>query len=212
MKPGETEKEGFALPQGAAFVALAEIQPARAPDARGRRASACAADLVEEAALEKARAAAGGGARQGREAGPREGGRGRSRSCARRPRRSPARGQALGDLGTGLALEEAAFSLPEKTLSEPVRAPLGLGGAARAREEALRRGRARAAEGAARGRASRQQRQSELFRAFLIAAQGPLPDRAQRRRPTAARSARSSSLREGSGNAMHVEVRQTKDV
>ena len=31
-----------------------------------------------------------------------------------------ARGQPLGELGGGAALEEAAFSLPEKTLSEPV--------------------------------------------------------------------------------------------
>jgi hypothetical protein len=31
------------------------------------------------------------------------------------------RGQAVGDLGTGAALEAAAFALPEKTLSEPVR-------------------------------------------------------------------------------------------
>ena len=30
------------------------------------------------------------------------------------------RGKPLGDLGAGLALEQAAFSLPEKTVSEPI--------------------------------------------------------------------------------------------
>ena len=35
------------------------------------------------------------------------------------------RGQPLGELGTGKALDEAAFSLPEKALSDPVRAASG---------------------------------------------------------------------------------------
>jgi parvulin-like peptidyl-prolyl isomerase len=35
------------------------------------------------------------------------------------------RGQALGDMGTGAALEEAAFTLPQGALSEPVRVPSG---------------------------------------------------------------------------------------
>jgi peptidyl-prolyl cis-trans isomerase D len=56
MKAGETEKEGFALPQGAAFVSLVEVQPARLPvlaDVEDR----VRADLVEERAFAEARTA-----------------------------------------------------------------------------------------------------------------------------------------------------------
>jgi len=35
------------------------------------------------------------------------------------------RGQPLGDMGTGAALEEAAFSLPQGSLSDPVRTSAG---------------------------------------------------------------------------------------
>jgi parvulin-like peptidyl-prolyl isomerase len=79
------------------------------------------------------------------------------------------RGQALGDLGTGAALEEVAFSIPEKTLSDPVRAS---GGWAVLRvlekkpfdaaELARQKGQIAAA--------LRQQEQAELFRAFVVTA------------------------------------------
>jgi len=79
------------------------------------------------------------------------------------------RGLALGDLGTGLALEEAAFALPEKTLSAPVRTASGF-----AVLRVLEKKPFDAAEFARQKpqlrAALRQQRQSELFRAFLIAA------------------------------------------
>jgi parvulin-like peptidyl-prolyl isomerase len=79
------------------------------------------------------------------------------------------RGQPLGDLGTGRALEEAAFALPEKTLSAPVRTQSGW-----AVLRVLEKKPFDAAEferqKAALRAGLRQQRQAELFRAFLIAA------------------------------------------
>jgi hypothetical protein len=79
------------------------------------------------------------------------------------------RGQPLGDLGTGMALEEAAFTLPEKTLSAPVRTQSGW-----ALLRVLEKKPFDAAEfdrqKAGLRAGLRQQRQSELFRAFLIAA------------------------------------------
>ncbi len=147
LKPGQAEKEGFALPQGAAFVSLAEVQPARAPGARGRPRTRCGrTSWTRRPSRRRARPP------------PRSGRRRRRSASRRRPRPSglvrketPAltgRGQALGDLGTGGALEEAAFSLAEKTTERPRAHVLRVGGAARAREEALRRRGAREAEGA----------------------------------------------------------------
>ena len=167
LKPGETEKEGFALPQGAAFVSLAEVQPARAPELKDVR-DQVRADLVDEGAFAQARAAAAEVKARAETAGPREGGRrGLSRpqgdAGPHRPRAGPRRPRHGG------ALEEAAFSLPEKATSDPVRTSPGLGGAAGAREEAVRRRRAREAEGPI-AASLRQQKRSELFRAFVVAA------------------------------------------
>ena len=79
------------------------------------------------------------------------------------------RGQALGDLGTGAALEEAAFSLPEKATSDPVRTAAGWA-VLRVLEKkpfdpaelAKQKGQIAAS--------LRQQKQQELFRAFVVAA------------------------------------------
>jgi peptidyl-prolyl cis-trans isomerase D len=172
MKPGETEKEGFALPQGAAFVALAEVKPARAPELK-EVAERVREDLVQEKALELARAAAAAvrasADKQGLEKAA------TAQSLVRKE--TPAltgRGQPFGDLGTGIALEEAAFSLPEKTLSEPVRAPSGWA-LLRVLEKKpfdaaeLERQKPQLRSGL------RQQRRSELFRAFLMAARDRYP-------------------------------------
>ena len=123
MKAGETEKEGFALPQGAAFIALAEVQPARAPELEAVK-ERVREDLVQEAALEKARAAAADVRARAEKLGLEKAAA--SVSLVRKETQAlTGRGQPLGDLGTGMALEEAAVSLPEKTLSEPARASAG---------------------------------------------------------------------------------------
>jgi peptidyl-prolyl cis-trans isomerase D len=167
LKPGQAEKEGFALPQGAAFVSLAEIQPARPPKLEDVR-DKVRADLVEEAALEQARAAAAGVKAKADALGLEKA----AAAFSLVRKETPAltgRGQALGDLGTGAALEEAAFSLPEKTTSDPVRTASGwavLRVLERKPFDAAELGRQKGPIAAS----LRQQKQAELFRAFVVAA------------------------------------------
>jgi peptidyl-prolyl cis-trans isomerase D len=172
MKAGETEKEGFSLPQGAAFIALAEIQPARSPELE-EVAERVLEDLAQEAALERARATAAEVRAKAEKLGLEKA----AAAASLVRKETPAltgRNQPLGDLGSGMALEHAAFALPEKTLSEPVRTPTGW-----AVLRVLEKKPFDAAElerQKAQVRASlRQQRQSELFRAFLTAARDRYP-------------------------------------
>jgi peptidyl-prolyl cis-trans isomerase D len=166
MKPGQVEKEGFALPQGVAFVSLAEIQPSRAPELKDVR-DKVRADLVEEAALQQARTVAAGVRAKAETLGL-EKAAGAFSLVRKETPALTGRGQALGDLGTGAGLEEAAFALPEKTLSDPVRTASGW-----AILRVLERKPFDAAELAKQkgpiAASLRQQKQSELFRAFVVA-------------------------------------------
>ncbi len=167
MKPGEAEKEGFSLPQGAAFVALAEVKPAHAPglDEVKERVRE---DLVQEKALELAHEAAAAVRADASKLGL-------EKAAARHSlvrKETPSltgRGQPLGDLGAGIALEQAAFSLPEGTLSEPVRAPSGWA-VLRVLEKKPFDPAEFDKQKAQLHSSLRQQRRSELFRAFLVAA------------------------------------------
>jgi len=181
MKAGEVEKEGFALPQGAAFVELAEVQPARLPtleEAKDR----VRADLVRETAFERAHDIA----RQIRERAGKAGLERASAAFAVVRKETPAltgRGQPLGDLGLSVALDQVAFSLPEGELSEPLRAPGG--GAPVELSEGLRGGWAvlRVLERQPYDRDAfqsekprivatlQQQKQAEAFQAYIAAAQ-----------------------------------------
>jgi peptidyl-prolyl cis-trans isomerase D len=167
LAPGQAEKEGFALPQGAAFVSLLEIQKARAPELKDVREKV-RADLVEEGAFEQARTAALGVLAKAETLGLEKA----ASAVGLVRKETPAltgRGQALGDLGSGAALEAAAFSLPEKTTSDPVRTASGWA-VLRVLEKkpfdpaelAKQKGQIAAS--------LRQQKQSELFRAFVAAA------------------------------------------
>jgi peptidyl-prolyl cis-trans isomerase D len=167
LKPGEAEKEGFSLPQGAVFIALAEVQPARAPELKDVK-ERVRTELVDETALAKARAVASELRAKAETVGL-EKAAGALGLVRKETPSLTGRGQPLGDLGTGLSLEEAAFALPEKTLSAPVRTASGF-----AVLRVLEKKPFDAADFARQKpqlRASlRQQRQQELFRAFLIAA------------------------------------------
>ncbi len=119
LKPSEIEKEPFRVPRGMAFIALAEIKAPRIPDLTEVKEKV-KADIVEEGALAKARETAvllrARAEKEGLEKAA------LAEKLVRKE--TPAfvgRGQAIGDLGSGAALDEAAFALPEKTLSEPVR-------------------------------------------------------------------------------------------
>lgn len=123
LKPGEVEKDGFRVARGRAFIALAEVQPARAAELKdvsdtikaeigtekaSERARALAADVkakAEKTGLEKAALAVG--------------------LVRKETPGLVGRGQPLGDLGSGAALEEVAYALPEKKLSDPVRTSAG---------------------------------------------------------------------------------------
>jgi peptidyl-prolyl cis-trans isomerase D len=167
LKSGEAEKEGFSLAQGAVFIALAEVQPARAPELKDVK-ERVRGELVDEAALVRAHETAVELRAKAESAGLEK-----AASALQLVRKETpsltGRGQPLGDLGTGLALEEAAFALPEKTLSAPVRTQSGW-----ALLRVLEKKPFDAAEfdrqKAGLRSGLRQQRQSELFRAFLIAA------------------------------------------
>jgi peptidyl-prolyl cis-trans isomerase D len=167
LKQGEPEKEGFSVAQGAVFIALAEVQPARGPELQDVK-ERVRGELVDEAALAKAHETSVELRAKAESAGLEK-----AASALQLVRKETpsltGRGQPLGDLGTGLALEEAAFALPEKALSAPVRTLSGW-----ALLRVLEKKPFDAAEfdrqKAALRAGLRQQRQSELFRAFLIAA------------------------------------------
>jgi peptidyl-prolyl cis-trans isomerase D len=167
MKAGEVEKEGFSLPQGAAFIALAEIQPSRVPELKDVR-DKVRSDLVEAKALDAAKALAESVRAKAEKLGLEKA----ATAVGLVRKETPSltsRGQPFGDLGTGYALDEAAFSLEEKTLSEPVRTQSGW-----AILSVLERKPFDPVEFAKQKdqieAALRKQMQQELFRAYLLAA------------------------------------------
>jgi peptidyl-prolyl cis-trans isomerase D len=123
LKAGETDKEGFDVPRGYAFIAVAEIQPARAAELKDVQ-DKIKADLAEEKAFLKAK-------EQAQELKTRAAKADLEKSATALGlvrKETPAltgRSQPLGDLGSGAALDDVAFALPEKVLSDPVRVASG---------------------------------------------------------------------------------------
>jgi len=123
LKKGEVAKEPFALPTAYAFIAVDDIQPSRIPELKDVQARV-RADLAQEKALARARELAV----QVRGRAEKEGLDKAASAVGLVRKETPAlvgRGQPLAELGSTAGLEEAAYSLPEKTLSEPVRAAGG---------------------------------------------------------------------------------------
>lgn len=123
LTKGEVAKEPFAVGNGYAFIALDEIQPSRVPELKDVQARV-RADLVQEKALARARDLA----QQVRAKADKDGLDKAASALGLVRKETPAlvgRGQPLAELGSTAALEEAAYSLPEKTLSDPVRAASG---------------------------------------------------------------------------------------
>jgi peptidyl-prolyl cis-trans isomerase D len=123
LRPGEVGKEAFSLPRGTAFISLAEVQPSRLPELKEVQ-ERVRADLVEEKALDKALALA----LEVRSRADKVGLEKAASALGLLRKETPSltsRGQPFGDLGSGAALDEAAFALPEKTLSDPVRVATG---------------------------------------------------------------------------------------
>jgi peptidyl-prolyl cis-trans isomerase D len=120
LKRGEADPEPFPLPRGGwAFIALAEIQPPRIPDFKEAE-DRIKGDLLEEKCLEKAQALA----QELRSRAQAVGLEKAASALGLLRKETPSlvgRGQPLGDLPAGRALDDAAYGLPEHTLSEPVR-------------------------------------------------------------------------------------------
>jgi hypothetical protein len=148
------------------------VKPARAPELAEVKARV-REELVEQGALDQARAAAAELRSRAQKLGLEKAAAALSLVRKETPALT-ARGQALADLGSGLMLEDTAFSLPEGTLSEPVRTSAGY-----AVLRVLEKKPFDAAELERQKpqlRASlRQQRQAEIFRAFLMAARDRYP-------------------------------------
>jgi peptidyl-prolyl cis-trans isomerase D len=117
-KVGEVDREGFAVPKGFAFIALAEIQPSRIPELKEVR-DQVRKDLLAEKALAQALARSGQ-LRQRAETSGLEKAAAEMKLVRKETPGLVSRGQAFGDLPPGAALDEAVFALPEKTLSEPI--------------------------------------------------------------------------------------------
>jgi peptidyl-prolyl cis-trans isomerase D len=119
MKVGDVEKEGFPLPQGAAFIALAEVQPPRLPELNEVQ-DQIKNDLAEQKSFARAKALA-----EEVKAKAEKLGLDKAATATGLVRKeTPAltgRGTPLGDLGTSAFLEDAVFTAPEKSLSDPVR-------------------------------------------------------------------------------------------
>jgi len=167
QKVGGIEKEGFAVPRGVAFVGLVEIQPSRLPelaDVQDKLRSAIQDDKAFAQARDEASAVRAAAEKDGLEKAA------ASRKLVRKE--TPGlvgRGQPLGDLGTGAVLEEAAFSLPEKALSDPVRTQGGYA-ILRVVEKKAYDPAAFAREKVSLEAGLRQQKQGQLFQAYLAEA------------------------------------------
>jgi peptidyl-prolyl cis-trans isomerase D len=172
MKVGDVEKEGFPLPRGAAFVALAEIQPAHLPELKEVQ-DRVRTDLLDEAAMAKAKAAV---AEVKAKAATTSLDKAATAAGLLR-KETPTlvgREQPMGDLGTSAALDEVAFSLPEKTLSDPVRVPAGYAVLRILEKKAydpaeFQKQKAQVAS------SLREQRKNELFQAYMSQAREQYP-------------------------------------
>ena len=164
MKVGEVEKEGFPLPQGAAFIALTEIQPSRLPELK-EAADRIKNDLTDEQAFAKAKAVAESLKVKAEKQGLDKAAAGSGLVRKEMPALT-GRGASLGDLGTGAALEEAAFRIPEKVFSDPVRTAGGYA-VLRVVERKAFDPAAFATQRAPITASLRQQKRNELFRAYL---------------------------------------------
>ncbi len=172
LKPGQVEKEAFALPQGAAFVALAEVQPAHVPQLKEVH-DKVRDDLAQEATLAQARSLAVSVKASAEKAGLDKAAANAGLVRKETPQLT-GRGQPFGELGASYALDESAFSLPEKTLSDPVRVPSGWA-LLRVLERKTSDPAQLAAEKEQLTGSLREQKRAEVFRAFLLEARERYP-------------------------------------
>jgi peptidyl-prolyl cis-trans isomerase D len=123
LKRGETEPEPFQVPTGYVFISVQDVQAPRPADFKEVQ-DRVKADLQQEKASEAARAKAAD--LKARAAGASLEKAAAGLELVRKETPSlVSRGQPLGDLGTSVALDEAAFALEPSVLSDPIRVPGG---------------------------------------------------------------------------------------
>jgi peptidyl-prolyl cis-trans isomerase D len=123
LEPGKTEPTAFAVARGRAFVGGVDIQPAHVPELKEVQ-DKVKTDLVAEESLGKAKAVCEEIAKSAAKTTLDKAATGAG-LVRKETQGLVSRGQPIGDLGTGIALEEVAYSLPEKTLSDPIRVGAG---------------------------------------------------------------------------------------
>jgi peptidyl-prolyl cis-trans isomerase D len=123
LKRGETDPTPLLVGRGYAFISLDEVQPPRVPDLKEVQEKV-KSDLVLEKSFERARQMAAELRQRAESAGLDKA----APALGLVRKETPGlvgRGQPIGDLGSDAALDQAAFTLPEKTLSDPLRAQAG---------------------------------------------------------------------------------------
>ena len=172
LKRGEIEKDPFAVGGGQAFIGVPDIQASKLPELAEVKDKVKAA-LVQEKARQRARTVAA----ELRARAERDGLEKAAAAFGAVRKETPSlvgRGQPLGDLGTGRELEEAAFALPEKTLSTPLPAPGGYA-VVRVLEKKAFDPAAFEAQKAQITSELRQQKRDQLFRSYMAQARERYP-------------------------------------
>jgi peptidyl-prolyl cis-trans isomerase D len=172
LKAGETATEGFTVSGGRAYIALAEIQPARVP-ALTEVQDKVKADIAKERTAERARQRATELRARAEKDGLEKAAT--ALGLVRKETPSPVgRGTALGDLGASQALEQAAYELPVGGLSEPVRVGDGYA-VLRVLEKKAFDQAAFEKEKDAVAASLRESRKQQLFRAYMTQARQRFP-------------------------------------
>lgn len=172
LKNGEVEKQPFQTGTGNAFIEVLDIQEPRLPELKEVQ-DKVKADLQRARALEKAKALAADLRTRAETLGLEKA----AAALGLTRKETPSlvgRGQPLGDLGTGPALEDAAFRLAPGTLSEPVLTSNGYA-VLRVLEKKEFDAAAFAKEKASVAASLREERQQQLFRAYMEEARKRFP-------------------------------------
>ncbi len=172
LKRGEVEAQAFPTAAGSVFIEVAEIQPSRLPDQKEIQ-ERVKLDVLRDKARQKALAVAQDLRTRATASGLEKGAT--SLGLTRKETQGlVGRGQALGDLGSSLAVEEAAFSLSPSALSEVV--PTAEGYAVlRVLEKKAFDPVAFEKEKATVASSLREERRQQLFRAYLEEARKRFP-------------------------------------
>jgi peptidyl-prolyl cis-trans isomerase D len=172
LTKGEVAPEPIAVAQGQVFVAVADIEPSRLPELKEARER-----VREDVRRDRALAVAAAQAEKLRALAEKEGLEKAGRALGYVRKETPGlvgRGQPLGELGSGLALEDAAFALPEKALSAPIRVEGGLAVMRVLEKKAFDPAAFEAQRGAI-SSSLRDQKKQQFFRSYLAEARRRFP-------------------------------------